>query len=128
ELATFCCAARMTSDAATEAAMGNAERERHFRKVISETLTARGLKPEQAVVGCGGFHLFLDRADPEPPPVPPAGTVYTTVVPYSFFRVSELAGYGAGNRDPQFYQTCYDLVAAGRPRRHRDGARHRRAP
>ncbi|OWK43740.1 hypothetical protein FRUB_03339 [Fimbriiglobus ruber] len=115
ELATFCCGVRTTSDLATEAATGNAERERHFLKVIRETLTARKVKPEQAAVVCGGFHLFLDRADPEPPPEPPEGTVYTTVVPYSFFRVSEMAGYGAGNRAPQFYQTCFDLVAAGRP-------------
>ena len=114
ELATFCCAVRMTSDAATETAAGTAERERHFRKVISETLAARGLKPEQAMVVCGGFHLFLDRDDPEPPPTLPAGTVYTTVVPYSFFRVSEMAGYGAGNRAPRFYQRCFDLVAEGR--------------
>jgi hypothetical protein len=114
EMAMFCCAARMTSDAATEAAMGTIERERHFLKVISETLTERELKPEQAAVVCGGFHLFLDRTDPERPPLPPAGTVYTTVVPYSFFRVSEMAGYGAGNRAPQFYQTCFDLIAEGR--------------
>ncbi len=114
EMATFCCAVRMTSDAVTETALGTAERERHFMKVIRETLAARKLKPEQAAVVCGGFHLFLDRADPEPPPIPPAGTLYTTVVPYSFFRVSEMAGYGAGNRAPQFYQTCFDLIAEGR--------------
>jgi Family of unknown function (DUF5682) len=114
EVATFCCAVRMTSDAAIEIAMGTVERERHFMKVIRETLAARKMKPEQAAVVCGGFHLFLDRADPEPPPIPPAGTVYATVVPYSFFRVAEMAGYGAGNRAPQFYQTCFDLIAEGR--------------
>lgn len=114
EMATFCCAARMTSDAATETSLGTVERERHFIKVIRETLAARKLKPEDAMVVCGGFHLFLDRDDPEPPPSPPAGTVYCTIVPYSFFRVSEMAGYGAGNRAPQFYQTCFDLTAEGR--------------
>ena len=61
-----------------------------------------------------------------PPPMPPAGTVYTTVVPYSFFRVSEMAGYGAGNRAPQFYQSCFELTAASRALRHRVGAWHRR--
>ncbi|HXD85454.1 MAG TPA: DUF5682 family protein [Urbifossiella sp.] len=114
ELATFCCAVRATSDEATEAARGTIERERHFLKVIRETLAVRKLKPQDAAVVCGGFHLFLDRSDKEPPPVPPKGTVYTTVVPYSFFRVSEMAGYGAGNRAPQFYQTCFELIADNR--------------
>ncbi|HZN36349.1 MAG TPA: DUF5682 family protein [Pirellulaceae bacterium] len=114
EMATFCCAVRLTSNPATEAAQGTLERERHFAKVIRETLADRKLKPEQAMVVCGGFHLFLDRNDAAPPPSLPAGTVYTTVVPYSYFRVSEMAGYGAGNRAPQYYQTCFDLVAAGR--------------
>jgi hypothetical protein len=114
ELATFCCAARATANPTAEAAGGTVERERHFLKVIRETLDARKLTPAEAAVVCGGFHLFLDRDDPAPPPEPPAGTVYTTVVPYSFFRVSEMAGYGAGNRAPQFYQACFDLTAAGR--------------
>ena len=114
ELATFCCAARATADMAAEAAEGTIERERHFLKTIRETLADRGLAPDRAAVVCGGFHLFLDRADEAPPPMSPAGTVYTTIVPYSFFRVSEMAGYGAGIRAPQFYQTCHDLTAAGR--------------
>jgi hypothetical protein len=67
---------RMTSDAATEIALGTAERERHFLKVIRETLADRKFKPEQALVVCGGFHLFLDRDDSTPPPSPPAGTVW----------------------------------------------------
>lgn len=114
EMATFCAGVRATSDAATETETGTVERERHFLKVIRETLQAKKLKPEHAMVVCGGFHLFLDRDDPEPPPVPPTGTVYTTVVPYSFFRISEMSGYGAGNRAPQFYQACFELVAEGR--------------
>ena len=44
-----------------------------------------------------------------PPPDLPSGTVYTSVVPYSFFHVSELSGYAAGNRAPQFYQALWDL-------------------
>jgi hypothetical protein len=115
ELAAFCCAARMTADAAVEVVQGTFERERHFLKMIRETLNSRRLDPAQGFVVCGGFHLFLDRADPTPPPELPAGTVYTAVVPYSFFRISEMAGYGAGNRAPRFYQTCYDLAHAGRP-------------
>jgi len=50
ELATFCCAVRATSDAATEAAMGSVVRERHFLKIIEDTLAARKLKSEEAMV------------------------------------------------------------------------------
>ena len=58
------------------------------------------------MVVCGGFHLFLDREDREPPPALPAGTVYTAVVPYSYPRCAESSGYGAGNRAPRFYQAA----------------------
>ncbi|HWE38394.1 MAG TPA: DUF5682 family protein [Isosphaeraceae bacterium] len=114
DLAAFCLAARITADPAAERAGETVERERHFLKSIREALGARGLRPDEAAVVCGGFHLFLDRDDPTPPPEPPAGTVYTAVVPYSYFRISELAGYGAGVRAPQFYETCHELTAAGR--------------
>lgn len=114
EMAVFCAAARATSSPARIAADGTRERERHFLRTIRQTLAARKLEPEQAMVVCGGFHLFLDRDDATPPPELPSGTVYQTIVPYSFFRVSELSGYGAGNRAPQFYQSFWELSQAGR--------------
>jgi hypothetical protein len=114
ELATFCAAARATADPQRIAADGTLLRERFMLRTIRDTLAKRKLKPEQAMVVCGGFHLFLDRTDKTPPPSPPAGTVYVTVVPYSFFRISELSGYAAGNRAPQFYQTFWDLLRDGR--------------
>jgi hypothetical protein len=84
-------------------------------QTVRDTLKQRRLKPQQALVVCGGFHLFLDRDDERPPPAPPPGTVYTTVVPYSFFRVSQLSGYAAGNRAPQYYQLGWELSREGRP-------------
>ncbi len=110
ELATFCAAARTTSPKVRLLIDGTVQRERFMRHTIHETLKQRKLKLSDAMVVCGGFHLFLDRDDSEPPPDLPAGTVYTTVVPYSFFRVSELSGYAAGNRAPQYYQRRWDLT------------------
>lgn len=114
ELATFCAAARATTHPDRIATDGTIQRERFMLRTITDTLRKRKLRPNQAMVVCGGFHLFLNRDDPEPPPVAPPGTVYTTVVPYSFFRVSELSGYAAGNRAPQYHQTGWDLARAGR--------------
>ena len=114
ELATFCAAARATSDPERVRSDGTLERERHFLKTIRETPLSDGVEASEAMVICGGFHLFLDRDDSTPPPALPEGTVYTTVMPYSFYRISELSGYGAGNRAPQFYQTVWELTEAGR--------------
>ncbi len=109
ELAIFCAASRATSDQVQTALDGTLERERFMSKTIRETMQSKNLRPEDCMVICGGFHLFLDQSDETLPPQCPEGTVYTTVVPYSFFRFSELSGYGAGNRAPQFYQTLWDL-------------------
>ncbi|MGE3807255.1 MAG: DUF5682 family protein [Gemmataceae bacterium] len=114
ELATFCCASRATAAPERVSNDGTLERERFMLQTIRATLAAKKLEPDQAMVVCGGFHLFLDRNDPTPPPSAPAGTVYTTVVPYSFFRISELSGYAAGNRAPQFYQLVYELTQEDR--------------
>lgn len=114
ELATFCCAVRATVPPEILAADDTLPRERMMWQTISRTLSGNSVDPRSAIVVCGGFHLFLDRNDPTPPPEIPRGTVYTSVVPYSFFRVSELAGYAAGNRAPQYYQLQWDLAAAGR--------------
>ncbi len=108
ELATFCAASRATTHPQRIAHDGTLERERCMWQTIQRTLAERSCPPEQAMVVCGGFHLFLDRTDSTPPPSAPAGTVYTSVVPYSFFRISELSGYAAGNRAPQFYQMRWD--------------------
>lgn len=116
ELAVFCAAARATSHPQRIASDGTLERERFMKKTIKETMAEKNLKPEDCMVVCGGFHLFLDAEDETPPPEIPAGTVYVTVVPMSFFRVSELSGYGAGNRAPQFYQTFWDLTKGNRAR------------
>jgi len=114
ELAVFCSAVRATTPKARTNADGTLERERHMWQTIQSTLDKRKLKAEQAMVICGGFHLFLDREDETPPPELPDGTVYATVMPYSYFRLSELSGYAAGNRAPNFYQTCHEMAVANR--------------
>ena len=112
ELAYFCAAVRATTAPARMADDGTVERERHMWRTIRTELAARKLPAEQAMVACGGFHLFLDRADLAAPPEPPPGTVYVTVAPYSYYRTSELAGYAAGNRAPRWYQLLHEHATA----------------
>ncbi len=114
ELATFCAAARATSEPAAAVADGTLARERFMLHTLKQTLAETGVERREAMVVCGGFHLFLDRADHQPPPAPPAGTVYTAVVPYSYPLCAERSGYGAGNRAPRFYQAAWEHARAGR--------------
>jgi hypothetical protein len=80
ELASFCAAARATTHPKRILRDGTLERERFMRLTIERTLAERGIEPKDAMVVCGGFHLFLDHDDLTAPPEVPAGTTYSTVV------------------------------------------------
>ncbi len=110
DLALFCAATRATASPERLEADGTLARERFMLRAIRQQLAAHNLGPQDAMVVCGGFHLFLDRDDETPPPETPKGTVTSTVVPYSSSRISELSGYGAGNRAPRFYQSLWDCL------------------
>ncbi len=112
EVALFCAGVRATADPAAIAADGTLARERFMWQTIRQTLADRGLDPAVAAVVCGGFHIFLDQNDPEPPPAVPPVPPMVTIAPYSYFRISRLAGYGAGNRAPRFYEMCAHSFAA----------------
>jgi len=114
KLSSFCAAARATtSDSAL--AKQSQLRERFMWRQIHTELARRRLKPEQAMVICGGYHLFLDRDDPVVPPQFPSGTIHHALVPYSYPRTWEHSGYGAGNRAPRYYQRLYEAIGAGAP-------------
>lgn len=109
ELATFCAASRLTVSTQQMEQDGTYEREAYMRHVIKEKLAEHQLSEKEAMVICGGFHLFMDHSYNDFP-IAPKGTTYNSLVPYSFFRVSELSGYQAGNRAPQFYQLYWSFL------------------
>jgi len=73
---------------------------------------AGGVAPGKIAVIAGAAHTAALAADDFdlaaaralPPPVPCA----RTVIPYSFPRLSEQLGYGAGNRAPRYFQRIHD--------------------
>lgn len=118
ELAMFCAAARDAAPAERLQFDGTLERERAMRVNIAAGLKELKCKRSEAMVVCGGFHLFMDHDDMKEPPPLPAGTVYASIVPYSFYRTSELSGYRAGNRAPKFYQTVWKHANSKSPSPH----------
>jgi hypothetical protein len=74
--------------------------------------TAKSVAPERIAVVLGAAHaaaLLAEDVDPRAADelADPVQTAIT-VIPYSFPRLSEQLGYGAGNRAPQFYQRAHD--------------------
>ena len=106
DLTYFCAAVRATTSDDRMQRDGTIAREDHMWRTIAATLAGQRLGPEQAAVVCGGFHVFMRREVVPARPLP-AGTVYTTVAPYSYYRTSEHSGYGAGNRAPKYYELLY---------------------
>lgn len=114
EIASFCAASRATTIPLRMILDSTIDRERHMMRSIRRGLEELNFKESEAMVVCGGFHLFLDQNDKNDPPTPPEGTIYNTIVPYSFYQVSELSGYAAGTRAPQFYQRVWGLSQLNR--------------
>jgi hypothetical protein len=112
EVALFCAAVRATVDPLSLVADGTLARERFMWKTIHQSLSQSKIHPREAIVVCGGFHIFMDQDDPQPHPPIPDGTLSVTLAPYSYFRISELSGYGAGNRAPRYYEMCFDSQSA----------------
>jgi len=87
-------------------------RDAFMAKKILARIGEGGVAPEKVAVIVGAAHaaafaagdvdLDFDRVLP----APVASVV--TLIPFSFPRLAEQLGYGAGNRAPQFYQRAHD--------------------
>ncbi len=108
KLSQFCAAAR--SGSAPDRPY--LTREAFMWERIQSALREHGCTADQAMVVCGGFHLYMPRQAQPPSPLP-NGTVHRALVPYSDSRTWEHAGYGAGNRAPRYYQRLYTALREG---------------
>jgi hypothetical protein len=86
-------------------------RDAYMAQAVLARVTA-GIPAERIAVVVGAAHaaafasgdVDLSLAARLPLPVPSAATL----IPFSFPRLAEQLGYGAGNRAPQFYQRAHD--------------------
>lgn len=132
---------QITQEAAEEDAE-NLIREAYMCRVIRDAADS-GIEPEKIVVVTGAYHVqgilegfggSLDRADSEPAagagkqtggaargPMSdrelkslPRLEAKKTLMPYSYYRLSERSGYGAGNRAPAYYELLWEGLRRGR--------------
>lgn len=97
----------------------NLVRESYMRRVIQESLE-NGLKPEEIVIVTGAFHadgLLKEgtaMSDKEWKKLPRVKS-NKTLMPYSYYRLSEHSGYGAGNRAPAYYELLWKGLCLEQP-------------
>jgi hypothetical protein len=91
-------------DRAREAVMA-----RHIAAAAAEV----GADRVAVIVGAAHAAAFVagDVDLAEEATLPPALPCASTVIPYSFPRLSEQLGYGAGNRAPRYFQRAHDAGA-----------------
>lgn len=93
----------------------NLIREAFMRRQIKNTIDA-GHKPENIVVVCGAYHasaLNMDltpMSDEEMKALPRTKT-NITLMPYSYYRLSKQAGYGAGNKAPFYFKFMWECLS-----------------
>jgi hypothetical protein len=86
-------------------------RDAHMAKRIDEA-AAGGVAPAQITAVLGAAHAAAlavhDVDDALLATLTPTVPTTTTLIPFSYPRLAEQLGYGAGNRAPQFYQRAWD--------------------
>ncbi|MFD0711453.1 DUF5682 family protein [Paenibacillus sp. GCM10027626] len=97
----------------------NALRELYMLSQI-EAAIAAGHAPERIVVVCGAYHasalatLPAGMTDAEFAALPKRNTKLT-LMPYSYYRLSSMSGYGAGNRAPLYFEMMWEAMEQGQP-------------
>ena len=91
----------------------NIVREAYMKRVISDAINS-GIAPEKIFCVCGAYHVEGLKTN-----VPMSGSELkklsrvdnaATLMPYSYYRLSTLSGYGAGNKAPAYFQMLWEAM------------------
>lgn len=92
-------------------------REAYMRQQIRKAVDA-GMEPQDIVVVTGSYHVeglkSWQDADEDLSGMPKVETNHT-LMPYSYYRLSTRAGYGAGNKAPAYYALLWEGLNKGEP-------------
>ncbi|MDQ8733655.1 DUF5682 family protein [Paenibacillus sp. LHD-38] len=97
----------------------NEIREAYMRSQISKAI-AEGIPPNRIVVVTGAYHasaLVAERSEltaAEAASLPSVPTKIT-LMPYSYYKLSNHSGYGAGNMAPSYFELAWQCAKSGDP-------------
>lgn len=97
----------------------NAVREAYMRRQIAQFID-EGHEPGKIVVICGAYHAAeMERTNgimsDEELALLPSVPSKLTLMPYSYYKLSSMSGYGAGNEAPYYYQQMWEAMTDGTP-------------
>jgi len=92
-------------------------REAYMRQQIKKAVDS-GVEPDGIVVVTGSYHVEglknWQESDEDLSQMPKVGANHT-LMPYSYYRLSTRAGYGAGNKAPAYYALLWEGLNKGEP-------------
>jgi len=91
-------------------------REAYMKRVIQQAIDS-GVPAEKIFCVCGAYHVAgleenAPMSDEEEAALPRADAC-STLMPYSYFRLSTRSGYGAGNKAPAYFELLWDALNGG---------------
>ncbi|MGM9992817.1 MAG: DUF5682 family protein [Candidatus Bruticola sp.] len=88
-------------------------RESYMKRIIAEAIS-EGYNPERIFCVCGAFHIegllqIAPMSDQELSSLPTVESA-AALMPYSYYRLSDCSGYGAGNRAPHYFHLLWQAL------------------
>lgn len=95
----------------------NLVRESYMKRQIEDEM--KTVPAERIVVVTGAYHTeglknCIPMTDSEIKTLPSLDSL-STLMPYSYYRLSSRSGYGAGNKAPAYYELLWDSLTGGEP-------------
>ncbi|NMC05394.1 MAG: hypothetical protein GYA24_09290 [Candidatus Lokiarchaeota archaeon] len=108
----FCSCVRKSIDPESLKLDGTFAREQYMRCCIDQHRARYQVPEEGVLVITGGLHsIALPGTIPAQPSLPGTGFL-NSLVPFSYFRISDKSGYGSGNQGPLYYEHAWQQLVA----------------
>nr|MDO8086641.1 DUF5682 family protein [Candidatus Sigynarchaeum springense] len=109
----FCACVRKAIDPRSLELDGTIAREQYMRLCIEHHVASYHLSEKDVLVITGGMHsIALPGRIAAKPSMPEKGFL-NSLVPFSYFRISDKSGYGSGNQGPLYYERAWKKLEGG---------------
>ena len=103
----FCSCVRQTIDNNLLIADGTLERESYMKHQVENYIKKYNVSRKDVLVITGGIHSVVFPDTPSKDIKYPTKGLINSLIPFSYFRLSDKSGYLSGNQAPQFYENIW---------------------